>query len=150
MDSIDLKKTSKEDQRTAKKSYDALAATLEQLHSRHPQIKIEGTEERIRIPKAALKMLAGILNEISKGNQVSVVPVAREMTTQAAAGLLGCSRPHLVKLLEEGHIRYTKVGKHRRIRYEDLIDYKKTLKANQRSALRDMMQLDEESGLYDS
>ena len=29
---------------------------------------------------------------------ISVVPIATEMTTQAAAELLGCSRPHFVKL----------------------------------------------------
>ncbi|MDB5014289.1 MAG: excisionase [Daejeonella sp.] len=150
MELIDLKKPSKEEQRAALESYDALTATLEQLESENPEIEIEETEERIRIPKTALKLLAKILKEISLGNPISIVPIATEMTTQAAAELLGCSRPHVVKLLEEGQIKYTKVGKHRRIKYEDVVDYKKLLKARQKSTISEIMQLDEESGLYDS
>lgn len=150
MELIDVRKPSKEEQRTAMESYDALAATLEQLHSDNPEIEIEETEERIRIPKTALELLVKILKEISKGNPVSIVPIATEMTTQAAAELLGCSRPHIVKLLEEGQINYTKIGKHRRVKYEDIVDYRKMLKAKQKSAISEIMQLDEESGLYDS
>jgi len=145
-----LKKPSKEEQRAALESYDALAATLEQLHSENPEIEIEETEERIRIPKTALKLLVQILKEISLGNPISIVPIATEMTTQAAAELLGCSRPYVVKLLEEGQIKYTKVGKHRRVKYEDIVNFKRELKAKQKTILGEIMQQDEESGLYDS
>jgi len=61
-----------------------------------------------------------------------------------------CSRPHLVKLLEEGKIQYTKVGKHRRIVFEDVVEYKKQMKAEQKNHLIDMMNLDEDLGFYDS
>jgi hypothetical protein len=53
-------------------------------------------------------------------------------------------------LLEEGEIPFTKVGKHRRIKYEDLISYKQKMKDKQAQLLREMIELDEESGLYDS
>jgi excisionase family DNA binding protein len=72
------------------------------------------------------------------------------MTTQAAAELIGCSRPHLVKLLESGEINFTKVGKHRRVMYEDVIEYKKKMKANQERLIEEVMRSDEELGLYDS
>ncbi|MCG8698148.1 MAG: helix-turn-helix domain-containing protein [Bacteroidales bacterium] len=150
MDFIDIKKPSKEEQIAAMESYDALAATLEHLRSNNPEIEIEETEEKIRIPISALKLLAKILKEISLGNPISIVPIATELTTQAAAELLGCSRPHIVKLLEEGQISFTKVGKHRRIKYEDVINYKNALKAKQKATIREIMQLDEESGLYDT
>lgn len=147
---MDIKKPSKEEQIAAMESYDALVASLEKLHSKNPEIEIEETEEKIRIPLSALKLLAKILKEISQGKPISIVPVATEMTTQAAAELLGCSRPHVVKLLEEGKIEYTKVGKHRRIKYEDVLNYKKKIKSKQKRLIREIMELDEETGLYDT
>ncbi|HKJ31862.1 MAG TPA: helix-turn-helix domain-containing protein [Balneolales bacterium] len=146
----DIKKPTKEEQKAAMESYDTLASMIDQLHSKNPEIEIEESKEKIKIPLIALKLLAKILKETSKGKPISIVPIATEMTTQAAADLIGCSRPHLVKLLEEGKITYTKVGKHRRIRYEDVINYKKKMKAEQKRLLIEMMKSDEETGLYDT
>ena len=131
-------------------SYNALAATLEQLTSKNPEIEIEETEEKIKIPLNALKLLAKILKVTSEGKPISLVPMATEMTTQSAAEFLGCSRPHLVKLLEEGKIPFAKVGKHRRVKFEDVVNYKDEMKANQERILMEIMKSDEELGLYDS
>jgi excisionase family DNA binding protein len=146
----DIKKPSKKEQIAAMKSYNALAATLEELHSENPEIEIEETAEKIRIPLKALKLLAKILEATSQGHSISVVPIATEMTTQAAAELLVCSRPHFVKLLEEGKIPFTLVGRHRRVKFEDVMNYKKEMKLKQERLLIDMMKSDEELGLYDS
>ena len=150
MELIDIRRPTKEEQRAARESYEALASSIEQLRTEMPEIEIEETEDKIRIPINALRFLASILKEISRGNPVSIVPIATEITTQAAAELLGCSRPHIVKLLEEGKIPYTTVGKHRRIKYEDIVTFKKEMKSRQRSKIQELMQLDEESGLYDT
>lgn len=150
MELIDIRKPTKEEQRAARESYEALASSIEQLRTEMPEIEIEETEEKIRIPISALRLLAKILKEISRGNPISIVPIATEMTTQAAAELLGCSRPHIVRLLEEGKIPYTKVGKHRRIKYEDVVTFRNGMKAKQRIKIQELMQLDEESGFYDT
>ena len=150
MELIDIRRPTKEEQRAARESYEALVSSIEQLRTEMPEIEIEETEDKIRIPINALRFLASILKEISRGNPVSIVPIATEITTQTAAELLGCSRPHIVKLLEEGKIPYTTVGKHRRIKYEDLVTFKKEMKSRQRSKIQELMQLDEESGLYDT
>lgn len=144
------KKPSKEEQRLALESYDALAATIEQLKSENPEIEIEETEEKIRIPLKALKLLALMLRELSQGHPISIVAGATELTTQAAAEMLGCSRPFLVKLLEEGKMPFTTVGRHRRIKVEDVLQYKKQQKADQKALLIDIMRDDEALGLYDS
>lgn len=146
----EIKRPSKQEQKTAMESYDALASMLEELNTENPEIEIEETSEKIRIPLNALKLLVKILEETSKGSLVSIVPIATEMTTQAAAELLGCSRPHLIKLLEKGEIQFTKIGKHRRIKYEDIVKYKKEMKARQKQLLIEIMKSDEESGLYDT
>lgn len=146
----DITRPSKEEQKAAMVSYDALKAMLKEVSSEYPEIEISETKERIKISLNALNLLAEILKETSRGRPISIVPIATEITTQAAAELLSCSRPHLVKLLEEGEIDFTKVGKHRRIKYQDVINYKRKVKAEQRKHLIEIMKADEESGLYDS
>lgn len=146
----DIKRPTKEEQEVAMASYDALAATLEQLQVENPEIEIEETEERIKLPLKALKLLAKVLKAMSEGKPISIVPIATEMTTQKAAEILGCSRPHLVKLLEEGKIPFTFIGKHRRVKFDDVMEYKKQLKDKQRQLLIEIMRADEEDGLYDT
>lgn len=78
----------------------------------------------VELPTSALRLLVEILAELAAGNAVQVVPVHAELTTQEAADLLNVSRPHLIKLLESGDLSYHKTGKHRRVRFADLMDYK--------------------------
>lgn len=145
-----IRKPSKVDQKLAGESYNTLASILTQLNSEQPEIEIEETSEKIKIPLSALRLLGDILRNMSQGKLISIVPVATEVTTQAAAEILGCSRPHLVKLLEEGKIRFTKVGKHRRIKFDDIVKYRNQMKSLQKKNIIDIMNADEETGLYDS
>jgi len=142
-----ITKPSKEDQKLAMESYNALEEVLKELTD-NPEIEIEETNEKIRIPLSALRLLAKILKVTSQGKPISIVPIAMEMTTQAAADLIGCSRPHLVKLLEKGLIEYTLIGKHRRVKFEDVMSYKKKMKAKQEELLIKIMNADEQAGLY--
>jgi excisionase family DNA binding protein len=80
--------------------------------------------QSVELPTIALKLLGDILNELALGNGVRVVPVHAELTTQEGADMLNVSRPHLVKLLDEGQIRHTKTGSHRRIKFTDMMAYK--------------------------
>ena len=123
----EIKKPSKAEQLLAQKSYSPLISAFENLKSDRTEIEIEETGEKITIPKSALSLLGPILKAMSQGNPISIVPIATEVTTQSAADMLSCSRPHLVKLLEEGKLPYTKVGKHRRIMFEDVIKYKQLM-----------------------
>lgn len=151
METLSLsKRPSKSEQRIAEKSHEALSQILERVHSTMTEIEIEETKEKLQIPLRALELLNEILRAMSQGKPISIVPVATEVTTQKAAEILGCSRPHLVKLLENGELDFIKVGRHRRIKFEDVVSYKQKMKAKQKSLLIEMMNSDEELGGYDS
>ncbi|MBN9476929.1 MAG: DNA-binding protein [Bordetella sp. SCN 67-23] len=79
---------------------------------------------QVELPTSALRLLVDILAELADGNAVKVVPVHAELTTQEAADMLNVSRPHLVKLLEDGVLPFHRTGKHRRVRFADLMRYK--------------------------
>lgn len=104
----------------------ALAAFLStQFDTQQIQIFDEKNEAHaVELPTAALRLLVDILSELADGNAVKVVPIHAELTTQEAADLLNVSRPHLVKLLETGDLPFHKTGKHRRVRFSDLMAYK--------------------------
>ncbi|WP_068599278.1 helix-turn-helix domain-containing protein [Vaginella massiliensis] len=151
MEALDyIKRPTKKEQRVAIESYVALSSILSQLKQDDTEIEIEETNDRIKIPFKALKLLSEILKSMSEGNPISIVPIATEVTTQKAAEILGCSRPHLVKLLEQGEIDFTMVGRHRRILFEDVIKYKNEMKQKQKKHIIDIMNFDDEIGLYDS
>ncbi|MET0570507.1 MAG: helix-turn-helix domain-containing protein [Pedobacter agri] len=144
------RKPSKSEQRVARQSYPAVLSILSHINGEETEIEIEESKERIKIPSRALEFLSDILKAMSEGKPISIIPIATEVTTQKAAEILGCSRPYLIKLLEEGQIQFVKVGKHRRIKFEDVVSYKQKMKKDQKQNLIDIMTFDEENGLYDS
>ncbi|MFI7062589.1 helix-turn-helix domain-containing protein [Kribbella sp. NPDC050124] len=99
------------------------------------------------VPRSAVELLARILAHMAAGQGVSVVPADAELTTQQAADLLNVSRPFLIGLLDAGEIEYRKVGKHRRIRADSLLDYKRTDDQRRREAADELTALGQEMGL---
>lgn len=145
-----IKRPTKNEQKVAIDSYTALSNVLPQLSKEYTEIEIEETHAKIKIPLKALKLLNDVLKAMSEGKPISILPIATEVTTQKAAEILGCSRPHIIKLIEAGEIPFTKVGKHRRILFEDVLKYKEQMKEQQRQHIIDIMNFDEELGLYDT
>ena len=94
--------------------------------------------EKITVPISAIRLLADILAQMAQGNAVTLVPIEHTLTTQQAADLLNVSRPYLVNLLEVGKIAFTKVGRHRRIKYQDLLAYMERIDEESRQALGEL------------
>jgi excisionase family DNA binding protein len=116
------------------------------------QIKVveaSGQEHEAIIPSAAYRLLVDVLNQMAQGNSVSLVPIQAELTTQEAADLLNVSRPFLIKQIDQGEIPHHKVGKHRRINFNDLMVYKERVDREASDALDEIVAISEELGLYD-
>ena len=103
--------------------------------------------ETLRIPASAVRMLVRILEEMARGNAVTLIPVHAELTTQEAADMLNISRPSLIQLLDEGKIEYRKIGTHRRVKFESLMAYKRKADMERRAALAELAAYDQEIGI---
>jgi excisionase family DNA binding protein len=126
-----------------------IARTSKQLLSRYVredqpltvQVMDADHEEPIELPAGAVTLLLDILGAMASGQGVTIIPEDAELTTVQAADILYVSRPFLIKLLDEGQIPYRRVGKHRRIRMEDVMNYKRTID-QQREAVLDQLVAD--------
>ncbi len=104
---------------------------------------------KLEIPPSAFRVLVSAVRDLSLGRSVAIIHYEHELTTQQAADILNVSRPHLVKLVDEGKIPYHMVGTHRRIRMGDLLRFKQARDEERQAALRDLRKVSESLGLYD-
>lgn len=105
-------------------------------------------DDALVVPREAAVLLATILGYLANGEGVHVMPNSAELTTQQAADYLNVSRPYLIKLLDSGAIPFRLVGRHRRIRYQDLRRYRAEDDLERRRAADELTQLTQELGLY--
>jgi len=80
-------------------------------------------------------LLLDVLRHVGSGHAVTLVPIQELLTTQQAADLLNVSRPHLIKLLEQQAMPHSLVGRHRRVRAENVFAYKARRDAERGKAL---------------
>lgn len=138
-----------------KEEVEALHRLLDQMaqararRQRAPKCRLQGPRgEAIAIPESVFYVLERVAEVLARGDAITVVPVGKELTTQQAADLLNVSRQYLVRLLEADELPYTKTGKHRRLRIEDVLAYKERREAARKAALDELAELSEELGGY--
>lgn len=128
----------------------ALATKASRLLAASPagslRVQLENGEE-LTLPKAAAELLRHLLTEMSQGNAITLIPVHAELTTQQAAQLLNVSRPHLVRLIEDGEIPFRKVGTHRRVRFADLEAYRRKLNDRHEAAMTELAEQAQKLGM---
>jgi excisionase family DNA binding protein len=95
-------------------------------------------DEPLELPIGAVGLLMEILEAMAAGRGVTLIPENAELTTVQAAGVLNVSRPFFIKLLDEGALPHRKVGKHRRVRMEDVMAYKKRIDEEREAVLEEL------------
>lgn len=120
---------------------------MQQVEASLPRLTSSSGEE-VELPEPVFHLLRQLVHDLAQGNTVMIVPGHRELTTQEAADLLNVSRQYLVEVLKAGDIPFTLVGTHRRIRFDDLMEYKSKRDAKCQEALSRLTRKSQELGLY--
>jgi len=113
-----------------------IMACLDQ--SRAATITIEsddGSSPSVQVPPQILRVLGQTLGLMARHQPIMLVPEKQELSTVEAANFLNVSRPFVIKEIEAGRLIHRRVGTHRRIRFVDLMDYAKAMRAKQQEAL---------------
>jgi excisionase family DNA binding protein len=105
-----------------------------------------GPEDTLVLPRPVFDMLVGILEAVAAGRGIQIMPFSAELTTQQAAEVLNVSRPYLIGLLEAGEIEYRLVGRHRRVRFDKLMEYKAKDDAQRRVVADELSSFGQELG----
>src|SRR5512146_2308756 len=101
-------------------------------------------EEPVELPASAFEALRLVVDAMAQGQTIVLMPHGKEVTTQEAADMLHVSRPYLTKLCDEGELPYHRVGSHRRLRIEDVLNYRERRSAERREHLKELTRVSEE------
>lgn len=121
-------------------------------HSRAPKIVLveEGQDAQkaptIELPPQALRAIADLLGLMAQQQPVMLIPQKHELTTQEAASFLNVSRPFVIKQIEDGALKCRKVGRHRRIEFQDLLQFQQGQQQRSEDALQRLTDLSQELG----
>ena len=140
-----------EEAAVAKTSSRALKSHL-QNHPSGESLKLilnEKEGKTIDIPAAVLPLLLTILQQTSSGNTVKLTPITQELDIWQVETILNVSREYVWQLLDSGEIPYKMVSTCRRIRYEDVMKYKKQDYDKRSKILDELVAESEALGLYD-
>jgi excisionase family DNA binding protein len=124
---------------------EALRRQIDHIVREHGAARLVGSDgESTEIPASALHAFKLVVEGMARGQTRTLVTHGNELTTQEAADLLHVSRPHVVKLLDDGTIPHYKVGTHRRVRIEDILDHRERRASTRREKLDELTRLSEE------
>jgi excisionase family DNA binding protein len=126
---------SKQDIELARSSGQRLARHARRNRPLTMRVRDAEREETLELPAGAVKLLMAILEDMAAGRAVTLVPHNAELTTQEGADFLNVSRPFFIQLLEQRQIPFRLVGTHRRVRFEDVLQYKEDIDSKRRGVL---------------
>jgi excisionase family DNA binding protein len=111
-----------------------------------------GEAERIRITVNGVRIPVSpeLKRAVLRAQEGILQPPPSEMTTTQAAAFLDVSRPFIIKLTKSGALPCRRVGQHRRIPSEAVLQYRETMFEQAQKAADEIAQWSQDAGLYET
>ncbi|RTL38039.1 MAG: DNA-binding protein [Candidatus Melainabacteria bacterium] len=111
---------------------------------------VDADGRETELPAEILDLLSFVVDAWKRGHGVTVTVQSKLVTTQEAADLIGCSRQHVVSLMNSGALPGRKIGTHRRIKLEDVLQFIQEDDKRRDATMADLVALTEEIGGYEN
>ena len=98
----------------------------------------------VQVPVELSEIIAQVVQAVALGHAVTVNAMPAELTTTAAAQLLGVSRPTLMRKINAGEIPSHKVGSHTRLRTADVLKEQRDRRQRQLAAFDELRALEDD------
>ncbi len=103
-----------------------------------------GMGEAVTLTESAMRVLRRVIGALAEGRVVDVRQMPRDLTTSLAAELLGTTHAYLLQLLDQGVIASRTEHGMSRVRFEDLMAYKRERDVERRRILDEMSRQSQE------
>lgn len=105
----------------------------------------------VPLPQSLVQHFTVLVDRLVEEDAVRLVAVDKELSPQEAANILNVSRQYVMRLLNGGEVPSTqsRKGAHRKIREQDVLEYKAKRDAKRRRGMRDLIAYSEETGGYE-
>lgn len=111
---------------------------------------IDADGKETELPEEMLDLLSFVMKAWKHGQGITVTVQSQLVTTQEAADLIGCSRQHVVSLMNSGTLPGRKIGTHRRIKLEDVLRFIHDEDKRRDQATDELVAFTEEIGGYEN
>lgn len=115
---------------------------LERLDGTEGYLAVGRGDDVRAMPSEVGRILQLVVSAMSRGEAITVGSVPEELTTSSAAGILGVSRPTVMKMVADGVLDAHKVGTHTRLRRDDVLDQLKARRTRERAAFQALLELE--------
>ena len=127
----------------------ALALLEATFRSANPPRLIAASGEEIVLPESLFRTLREAVTYLIRGDAVFISPLHRHLTTTEAGDFLGVSRQYLTRLIDSGEIPCDRIGRHRRLKLKDVLEYQARRSQKRQAILARMTAEDGSAGVYD-
>ena len=132
-----------------KQEVDSASRLYRSLAAQGPASLISPDGAKIELTPPIRTVLVRVAQHFQEGKALAVVPLMQELSTKAAADLLGVSRPFVVRECEAKRLPFHDVGTHRRVLLKDVLAYdERRQRARGQSIIR-IARHSEEQGDYE-
>ena len=126
-----------------------LPLTSDDLTEKDKRPRLVLGEDAIELSSEMVDIIRYVLEAMRRGMAVSIVPQHTTLSTQQAADLLGVSRPTLIRILDDGGIRFFRKRRHRQLYLIDVLEYQQKQRRVADESLSDIVADAEMFGEYD-